>query len=166
MKTKRLPWLLAALAGIALLLVFSDAPVTSVVAAVRPTHPDGGADHGVFLRALTPRHLPVAVRPGPDPFAALPPRVADAPAEPPTAVPLAPTFSEALPYRVIGKQLAEGNEGGWTVFLAHGEDTWVVREGDALGDNYRVAAIKPPHLTLQHIRNKTRRTLDIGEIKE
>jgi hypothetical protein len=35
-----------------------------------------------------------------------------------------------------------------------------------LDDNYRVVAIKPPTLTLQHLKRNTRRTLDIGEAKE
>jgi hypothetical protein len=80
------------------------------------------------------------------------------------AVPSAPTFSAPLPFRVIGKQSEE--DGGWSVFMARGEETWVVREGDALGDDYRVASIRPPQLALQHVRLKTRRTIDIGEAKE
>jgi hypothetical protein len=80
------------------------------------------------------------------------------------AVPPAPTFNAPLPFRVIGKQSDE--DGRWTVFLARGEETWVVREGDVLGDEYRVASIRPPQLALQHVRLKTRRTIDIGEAKE
>ena len=169
MKPGRLTWLLAALAGTALLAAWGDAPVATVAAAASP-RPDVAADRGAFIRALLPR----AVRDGQgiDPFAAAPPAVAEAAPAAPVAVSPArpagstlgvPTFSPP-PYRVIGKQQDEIE--GWTVFLARGEETWVVREGDSLGDDYRVAAITPPQLTLLHLRSKARRTIDIGEARE
>jgi hypothetical protein len=160
MKSRRLPWLLLALVTTAAFAAFGDAPtdatvpVTAVanVAAVMPT-----------IRALKSRaEIPGQ---GGDPFSATAP---PAPLEPATttinAVPPAPTFVAPLPWRVIGKQLAD--EEGWTVFLAHGNATLVVRTGDMLDDNYRVVAIKPPTLTLQHLKRNIRRTLDIGEAKE
>ena len=160
MKSKRLTWLLSALAGTVLLAVWGDAPVATVAAAPSP-RPGAAADRGTFIRALLPRD----VRPGHgiDPFAIAVPAVEPLPAAP-AAASRAPIYAAPRPYRVIGKQQDEGE--GWTVFLAHGEETWVVREGDSLGDDYRVAAIKPPLLTLLHARNKTRRTIDIGEAKE
>lgn len=160
MTSKRLYWLLAALAATALLAAWGDAPVASV--APSPSPRQGVAtERDVVIRALLPREMRDGR--GIDPFS-LAPATAEAPPAAAIAVPPAPIFAAPLPYRVIGKQQEEGE--GWTVFLARGEETWVVREGDNLGDDYRVAAIKPPLLTLLHARNKSRRTIDIGETRE
>jgi len=156
MKAGRLPWLLLALVATAALAAFGDAPneaagkVVAIIASERLP----------VIRAIDPRAFPSA--PGGDPFAANPPAAA-APVGT-DAVPPAPTFAAPLPWQVIGKQHAEGE--GWTVFLARGAETWVVHEGDTLDDSYRVTAIKPPTLTLLHLKRNTRRTLDIGEAKE
>jgi len=159
MKSRRLYWLLAALAATALLAAWGDAPVGPVAAAPSPQQAVT-TERDVVIRALLPRKSREGR--GIDPFSLAPP-AAEAPPAAAVAVPPAPTFSPP-PYRVIGKQ--QGDEDGWTVFLARGEETWVVREGDSLGDDYRVTSIKPPLLTLQHTRSKTRRTIDIGESKE
>ncbi len=156
MKAGRLTWLLLALAATAALAAFSDAPDIA-----------GGAAHA----AVPPERLPVirAIETrvfmpgrGGDPFAATPP--ADEVPAGANAVSPAPTIALPLPWQVIGKQHVEGE--GWTVFLARGTETCVVREGDTLDDTYRVAAIKPPTLTLLHLKRKTARTLEIGEAKE
>jgi hypothetical protein len=160
MKSRRLYWLLAALAVTALLAAWGDAPVGPVAAAPSPQQVVT-TERDVAIRALLPRKLRDGR--GIDPFAVPPPAPEVTPAAA-VAVPPVPTFAAPPPYRVIGKQ--QGEEDGWTVFLARGEETWVVREGDSLGDDYRVTSIKPPLLTLQHTRSKTRRTIDIGESKE
>jgi hypothetical protein len=160
MKSRRLYWLLAALAATALLAAWGDAPVGPVAAAPSP-HQAVTTERDVIIRALLPRKLREGR--GIDPFAVSLP-AAEAPPAAAATVPPAPTFSALPSYRVIGKQQEDGE--GWTVFLARGEETWVVREGDILGDDYRVAAIKPPLLTLLHARNKSRRTIDIGEARE
>ncbi|MBA3032548.1 MAG: hypothetical protein KKF85_04265 [Gammaproteobacteria bacterium] len=165
MKPRRLSLLLLALAATAALAAWGDAPTEPArVAGVN------------FAPAALPGIPPLKPRtdiPGRgDPFAATQPV---APAEPPTAapsavphaghfIPPAPTFIAPLTWRVIGKQLTDDE--GWTVFLARGETTWIVREGDTLEDVYRVTTIKPPTLTLQHLSRKSSRTLDIGEVAE
>jgi hypothetical protein len=159
MKSRRLPWLLAALAATALLAAWGDAPVANVAAAPSP-RPVVTTERDAVIRALLPREMRDGR--GVDPFSPVPP-AAEAPPAAAIAVPPAPTFAPP-PYRVIGKQ--QGDAEGWTVFLVRGEETWVVREGDSLGDDYRVAAIKPPLLTLTHAKNKSRRTIDIGEARE
>lgn len=156
MKAGRLPWLLLALVATAALAAFGNAPDEAAGAAVTAASPA----RPPVIRALDPRVF-MPGRNG-DPFAANPP-VAAVPAAT-DAVPPAPTFAAPLPWQVIGKQHAEGE--GWTVFLARGAETCVVREGDALDDTYRVAAIKPPTLTLRHLKRKTALTLDIGEAQE
>jgi hypothetical protein len=153
MKPGRLSWLLLALVATAALAAFGDAPHEVAVAAVP-------SERLPVIRAIDPRvFMPGR---GGDPFAANPP--VDAVPAGTDAVSPAPTFATPLPWQVIGKQHVEGE--GWTVFLARGAETCVVREGDTLDDTYRVATIKPPTLTLLHLKRKTARTLDIGEAKE
>jgi hypothetical protein len=156
MKSRRLLWLLLALATTAALAAFGDAPPDVVQPAAQP----GAGEPVATIRALQLRtDLP---GPGGDPFAVTAPP-STTPGET-NAVPPAPTFAAPLAWRVIGKQLED--DAGWTVFLARGEETSIVRAGDMLDDSYRVTAIQPPTLTLQHISRKNRRTLDIGEAKE
>lgn len=156
MKSRRLPWLLLALAATAALGALGE-PNADVAVVASSQSPDRASR----IRALLPRSA--GSWQGGDPFAvaiAAPPApVAESPAVAP-----APSFPAPVPWRVIGKQQDE--DASWTVFLARGEDTWVVREGDTLDDGFRVAAIKPPTLTLQHIKHQTRRTLDIGIARE
>lgn len=160
MKHSRLPWLLLALAGTAALSAFGGAP--DEVAQASGTFDT--TDRLPVIRALVPRSYAPALRN--DPFAVSLPGapIEAAPASVPHAVPPAPSFAATLPWRVLGKQLDDDE--GWTVFLARGEETWVVRSGDTLDDAYRVISISPPTLTLQHLKQKTRSTLDIGEARE
>jgi hypothetical protein len=147
---------LLALATTAALAAFGDSPPDVVQPAAQP----GAGEPVATIRALQLRtDLP---GPGGDPFAVTAPP-STTPGET-NAVPPAPTFAAPLAWRVIGKQLED--DAGWTVFLARGEETSIVRAGDMLDDSYRVTAIQPPTLTLQHISRKNRRTLDIGEAKE
>lgn len=165
MKITRLTWLLAALATTAALAAFGDSPTPA------PPAPAFDAP-GPFaalppIRALVARPAPTGSGIAGDPFSAAPPPVTaalTAIASRPTAVAPAPTALPALPWQVIGKQFDE--QEGWTVFLARGEQTSIVRTGDTLDDSYRIVAIQPPTLTLQHLKQASRRTLDIGDIKE
>lgn len=160
MKPGRLTWLLLALVGTAAVAAFGDPQGTPVATTALPVT----AEKLAAIRALLPRQFPPA--PAGDPFAASPPTGAHeaVPSERPDAVSPALTFTAPLNWRVLGKQKAEGD--GWSVFLARGEETCVVRVGDTLDESYRVLAIAPPTLTLQHLKNKTKRTLDIGDAKE
>lgn len=114
-----------------------------------------------IIRSLQARTF--ALPPASDPFAAAPP-VVSPPAAATGAVPPAPTIAVPLPWRVLGKQ--QNADARWTVFLAQGELTRVVQVGDTLDDAWRVVAIDPPQLVLQHLRQKTRRSLAIGEARE
>lgn len=99
------------------------------------------------ITALRPRADYLAE--GADAFPALapptpsaPPAVAAAPVEPPK--PTAP----AIPFTVIGKKLEAGT---WEVYLAKGEQTYVVRQGDVVANDYRVSSITPTHMTLVYV---------------
>lgn len=157
MKSRRLLWLLLALAATAALGALGE-PNVDVAAASSARQ----AERFTSVRALLPRSA--AAWQGGDPFAVAVAAPAVAAPEPHAAVAPAPSFLVPVPWRVIGKQQDE--DASWTVFLARGEDTWVVREGDTLDDGFRVAAIKPPTLTLQHVTRHARRTLDIGIARE
>lgn len=80
-----------------------------------------------------------------------PPQVAPPPPPPPTAPP--------LPFTVIGK--AE-QEGAWMVYLARGEQTYVVREKDVVQASYRVESIKPPVMTLTYLPLNQVQQINIG----
>jgi hypothetical protein len=152
--SRRLPWLLLALGATAALAALGEQDVA-------PAAPAHAAERAAAIRALLPRGG--GTWQGGDPFAYAPVAAAPAP-EPSAAVSLVPAVPAPPPWRVIGKQ--QDDDASWTVFLARGEDTWVVREGDTLDDGFRVAAIRPPTLTLQHATRKTRHTLDIGIARE
>ena len=159
MKSGRLTWLLLALVATAAVTAFGDPQEAPVAATAQPAN----AEKLAAIRALLPRQY----TPGPagNPFAAsLPPSAPEpAPVRPDAVVP-ALTFSAPLNWRVLGK--LQSDDEGWSVFLARGEETTVVRVGDTLDESYRVLAIVPPTLTLQHLKNKTKRTLDIGDTRE
>ena len=165
MKPKRLHWLVFALLALAA-LVMRDSALPAALTV--PDHssneqasglPPGAPD--VQRRIIKERsRLPAPVR---DPFAR-PHMLPDAPPAASTPGMPTPAAPRHLHYRVIGKQYEE--TAGWTVFLAQGEQTWVVRSGELLGNEYQVAAINPPRLTLRHLQSKVHRSLDIGEAKE
>ena len=156
MKSRRLPWLLLALAATAALGALGEPNAdVAVASSIR------SQERAASIRTLLPRS--VGTWQGGDPFAVAIAAPTAPVAESPAVAP-APTIPAPVPWRVIGKQ--QDDDASWTVFLARGDDTWVVREGDTLDDGFRVAAIKPPTLTLQHIKHQTRRTLDIGIARE
>jgi hypothetical protein len=153
----RLIALLAMLSGTAWLAASGEA---TVLAATARTETIGAAPPSI--RGLQPRELPTPATN--DPFQ--PATVTDievAPA-PINAVPPAPTFRVSPQFRVIGKQ--QESDQDWTVFLARGDDTWIVRNGDEIDAEYRVTAIHPPTLTLIHLKSRSRHTLDIGDAPE
>lgn len=154
MKSSRLPWLLPILIVVAGLTAYGEASIS-------PSPLSAMAVREIHIRALAPRQGVPAATGNPFSVALAEPA---SPAEPPGAVPPAPSLPPPLPWRVIGKQYDE--QQGWAVFLARGEETRIVRLGDILDETYRVASIQPPVLTLQHLKRRTRQTLDIGEAKE
>ena len=84
-----------------------------------------------------------------------PPPVKLAPPSPPPA-PVAPP----LAFTFIGKKLEAG---AWEVFLARGEQSFVVREGSVIDSTYRIDKISPPNLSLTYLPLGQTQSLSIGE---
>lgn len=170
MKARHLA-LACALALAAWLALFGDkSPATEVVEPARPTpvmaarRPATRPQAPAIMR-LQPRETLIgddadAFGAGPgDGFGAHnwtppPPPPPPAPVAPP-----APPQAPPLPFTVIGKSLQEGR---WEVFLARGEQTWLVHEKDVIDGSWRVDAIKPPLMILTYVPLEQVRQLNIG----
>lgn len=74
-----------------------------------------------------------------------------APPPPPSAPP--------LPFTAIGKAVADGQ---WEVYLARGEQTYVVKNHTVIDGVYRVDAIAPPTLTITYLPMNQVQQLNIG----
>jgi hypothetical protein len=70
----------------------------------------------------------------------------------------APT-APPLPFTYIGKKMEEG---AWEVYLARGEQTYIVREKSVIDPMYRVESIKPPTLSVIYMPLNEIQTLTIG----
>lgn len=77
------------------------------------------------------------------------------------AVVAAPS-TPALPFRYVGKQW-DGQV--WEVYAVSNDQTYVLREGTTLDDQYRVERIAPPHATLTYLPLGTTQTLLIGDTR-
>lgn len=80
------------------------------------------------------------------------------PPPPPPAPPPKPT-APPLPFSFIGKKVEDGK---WEVYLAHGDQTYVVREKSVLEGVYRVETIKPPVISFLYLPLKETQILTIG----
>lgn len=79
---------------------------------------------------------------------------------PPAAAPSFPA------YRILGKQQSDE---GWSVFISspgNQGQVWVVREGEAFDEHFRVSKLAPPVLIVKNTRNSQIRTFDIGKDEE
>ncbi len=84
-------------------------------------------------------------------------------APPPQAVlPPAPPTAPPMPFTYLGKKIEDAK---WEVYLARGEQTYIVREQSMLEDSYRVDAIKPPTMTLTYLPLKEVQSIAIGGIE-
>lgn len=79
--------------------------------------------------------------------------------EPVNSLPPPPT-APILPFTFLGKKY-EGN--AWEVFLARGEESFVVREGSIIENIYRIENIIPPNLNLTYLPLGQRQSLIIGD---
>lgn len=86
------------------------------------------------------------------------PPTAPVPATTPAQTLAAPA-APALPFTVIGKQ-RDGQ--AWQVFLARPDQTFVVREGDLLANNYQVVTISPPTMAVRYLPLNQIQILSIG----
>lgn len=76
--------------------------------------------------------------------------------EPP---PPPPPSAPPLPFTYIGKSLQDGV---WQIYLARGDRTYLVQDGETIDGTYRVDAIRPPVLTLTYLPLEQRQQLNIG----
>ncbi len=77
--------------------------------------------------------------------------------EPPPPPP--PPSAPPLPFTYLGKSLQDGV---WQIYLARGERTYLVNDGDTIDGTYRVDEIRPPVLTLTYLPLEQRQQLNIG----
>ncbi|HAK90606.1 hypothetical protein [Massilia timonae] len=77
--------------------------------------------------------------------------------EPPPPPP--PPSAPPLPFTYLGKSLQDGV---WQIYLARGERTYLVQDGETIDGTYRVDEIRPPVLTLTYLPLEQRQQLNIG----
>ena len=65
-----------------------------------------------------------------------------------------------VPFSYLGKKFENGV---WEVYLARGNETFVVREKSMIDGTYRAESVHPPVLTLIFLPLKQQQTLPIGE---
>jgi hypothetical protein len=76
----------------------------------------------------------------------------------PEAVPTAPP----LPFTYLGKKSEDGK---WEVYLARGDQTYIVREHSVIDPMYRVDSIKPPALSVTYMPLNEIQVLTIGGVE-
>lgn len=87
-----------------------------------------------------------------------PPPPVKPPPPPPPVAPPAPTAPK-LPFTFVGKKLEAKM---WEVFLARGEQSFVVREGSVIENTYRIDQISPPNISLTYLPLGQSQSLSIG----
>lgn len=83
------------------------------------------------------------------------------PAPPPKPAPSPPPTAPPLPFTYLGKKIEDDI---WEVYLARGEQTFIVRADAVIDNAYRVAAIIPPTLSLVYLPLNQVQTLTIGGV--
>lgn len=81
------------------------------------------------------------------------------PPPPPKPAPPPPPTAPPLPFNYLGKKTEDGV---WEVYLARGEQTFIVRTDSVIDGIYRVASITPPTLSLTYLPLNQIQTLTIG----
>ena len=81
------------------------------------------------------------------------------PPAPAAAAKPAAAVAPPLPFSYLGKMLGQGR---WEVYLARAGQSYVVREGAAIDNTYRVDKIAPPVLTLTYLPLNQVQQLNIG----
>jgi hypothetical protein len=123
----------------------SQAPVPADPDAVLELKPrdTGSAPIGSFSSTIWPAPKPAAVR-----------REA-----PPPAAPPAPPTAPPLPFRVVGRYIAQGQS---TVFMQYNDRTVLATEGMVIDDHYRVDSISATQIALIYLPLNERQTLALA----
>lgn len=159
-KPPRIAVLIAALAAVGLWIAFdkqrpADTPSGRGAPATEDAKASGAATPPAVASELPMRER--LARMTRDPFSAgnwLPARPkASAPSAP------APVVAPPLPYRFVGQfRTPDATQ----TFLAKGDDTFPIREGETLDGQYRVESVGANDLVLLHLASNTRQTLQFG----
>jgi hypothetical protein len=81
------------------------------------------------------------------------------PPPPPKPLPPPPPTAPPVPFTYIGKMERDNT---WEVYLARGDQTYVVHDQTVIDGTYRIDAVKPPTLSLTYLPLKQAQTLTIG----
>jgi hypothetical protein len=81
------------------------------------------------------------------------------PVQPVNTAPPPPPMAPPLPFKLIGKSVGSGV---YEVYLARGEQVYLVREKTTIDGTYRVDKIAPPMLTLTYLPLNQVQQLNIG----
>ena len=81
------------------------------------------------------------------------------PPPPPKLAPPPPPVAPPLPFTYLGKKLEAGS---WEVFLARGDQTFIVHAQSVIEDTYQIDSIDPPMLSVTYLPLKQAQTLIIG----
>lgn len=153
-KPPRIVVFLAILAAVGAWVALDRRPeVTAPRAAADAASTDSTRNAAEF-RAGLPERAPLA-RAGKDPFSS---RSWAPPAPKPAAAPVAAPAPVAppLPYRYVGELVLPA---GTQVFLARGDDTFRVSEGQTLDGEYRVESLKPGEMVFVHLATGQQQTM-------
>jgi len=153
-KPPRIAILVAVLAAVGAWVALDrrpDAPAPRSGPDTRSAAPGAASD----FRAELPDRAPLQ-RAGKDPFSAqnwtpTPPKRAVAPAAAP-----APPVAPPLPYRYVGELVLPT---GTQVYLARGDDTFRVSEGQTLDAEYRIESVKPGEMVFVHLATGQQQTM-------
>jgi hypothetical protein len=83
------------------------------------------------------------------------------PPPPPKPAPPPPPTAPPLPFTYLGKKVEDNT---WEVYLARGDQTFIVRQQTVIEDTYRVDSIKLPTISLTYLPLNQVQTLTIGGI--
>lgn len=126
--------------------------------------PKKSADDSQPVQSLLPRS---PLQPLPKDWPERPPRLFAAHSWASTAAPKAvvdagPPTAPPLPFAYLGMKREDAL---LYVFLASGDRTYVVRQGDVLGELYRIESIEPPTMKVMYLPLQQVQTLQIGVIE-
>ncbi len=83
------------------------------------------------------------------------------PPPPPKPAPPPPPTAPALPFSYLGKK---NEDGKLEIYIARGDQTYIVHEQMVIDDTYRIDSIKPPTMTFTYLPLKQVQTLTIGGV--
>jgi len=155
-KPPRIAVFLAVLAAVGAWVVLDQGSGPRSPAPASAGQPGSAARATDEFRAELPERAPLQ-RAGKDPFSAQ--SWTPAPARRPAAAVAAappPPVAPPLPYRYVGELVLPT---GTQVYLARGDDTFRVSEGETLDGAYRVESIKPDQMVFVHLASGQQQTM-------